>query len=347
MCPLVIYPVAVVRRRRLAVGMSRTPLPADWSTPEYADLARDWCATVTGPVRTMTQHKLRPWATVWRVEAAEGVFFFKQNCPGQAFEAAAMRVLAELSPRHIVPVTAVDAERAFLLTPDQGPVFADTAGDDLDAWCRLVATSATLQHEVAGSVDRLIAAGMTAMPASDAAAYVEQQIDRFASLPDGHPSQLPGDQTAALAAHLPVVQRWAEEVAGLGLPLTLHHNDLHEHNAFDIDGELRFFDFADAVLTEPLAELLIPLNVLFNKLECDAGDPRLEKVAGAFLEVWSDVAPAADLRAVLPAALRLACLGRVESWRRCLGTFTDTELSEYGAGPASWLFSLLEDPPIS
>ena len=120
----------------------------------------------------MTQHKLRAWATVWRVEAADGVFFFKQNCPGQAFEAGAMKVLAELSPRHIVPVAAVDEERGFLLTPDQGPVFADTAGDDLDNWCRLVATSARLQHDVAGGVDRLIAAGMTPMPVAGAPAYV-------------------------------------------------------------------------------------------------------------------------------------------------------------------------------
>lgn len=327
--------------------MSRTPLPADWSGPEYAELVRDWCAAVVGPVRALTQHKLRPWATVLRVEAAGGVFFFKQNCPGQAFEAAAMQVLAELSPRHIVPVAAVDEERGFLLTPDQGPVFGETAGDDLDAWCRLVATSARLQHEVAGGVDRLVAAGMTRTPVAEAPAYVEQQIDALASLPDGHPSQLPGDRTAALVAHLPAVQRWAEQVAGLGLPLTLHHNDLHEHNAFDVDGELRFFDFADAVLSEPLAELLIPLNVLTNKLDCDATDPRLEKVTSAFLEVWSDVAPAAELRAALPAALRLACLGRVESWSRCLGSFTDAELAEYGDAPASWLGSLLEDPPIS
>ena len=135
--------------------------------------------------------------------------------------------------------------------------------------------------------------------------------------------------------------------SAVGLPLTLHHNDLHEHNAFDVDGELRFFDFADAILSEPLAELLVPLNVLTNKLECDATDPRLQKVASAFLEVWSDVAPTAELRAALPAALRLACLGRVQSWSRCLGSFTDAELAEYGDAPASWLFSLLEDPPIS
>jgi len=327
--------------------MSRTPLPADWSAPAYGELVRDWCASVIGPVRAMTQHKLRPWATVWRVEAADGAYFFKQNCPGQAFEAAAMQVLAELSPRHIVSVTAIDEERGFLLTPDQGPVFGEAGGDDLDNWCRLVATSATLQHEVAGSVDRLVAAGMTAMPAVDAPAYVEEQIDALASLPDGHPGQLPGEQTAALVALLPAVQRWAEEVAALGLPLTLHHNDLHEHNAFDIDGELRFFDFGDAFLSEPLAELFIPLNVLKYKFECGTDDPRLEKVADAFLEVWSDSAPAAELRSALPAALQLARLGRVASWARCLSSFTDDELAEYGDGPAYWLASLLEDPQLT
>ena len=41
-------------------------------------------------------------------------------------------------------------------------------------------------------------------------------------------------------------------MAALGLPPTLNHNDLHENNVFDVDGALRFFDFGDALVTEPL-----------------------------------------------------------------------------------------------
>ena len=324
--------------------MSSTPLPAHWATPAYADLVRDWCTSVIGPVSEMTQHKLRPWATVWRTESASGVHFFKQNCPGQAFEAAAVQVLAELAPQQMVPVTAIDAERGFLLTPDQGPVFGDVAGDDLDAWCRLVATAARLQREVAPSVSRLEDAGMTAMPVAGSVAYVEDRIAAFSDLPESHPSHLPAEQATALRGRLPAIRDWSEQVAALGLPLTLHHNDLHEHNAFDVGGELRFFDFGDALLSEPLGELRIPVAVLAHRLGCEPTDPLLAPVVDAFLEVWSDVVPAADLRAALPVAMHLAQLGRVESWARCIPTFTDSELAEYGDAPAYWLGTLLEDP---
>jgi len=326
--------------------MSSTPLPAEWATPAYADLVRDWCASVLGPVGEMTQHRLRPWATVWRIGSASGPHYFKQNCPGQAFEAAAVDVLAELAPQHTVPVRAVDTERGFLLTPDQGPVFGDVAGDDLDSWCRLVATAARFQRAIAPSVDRLTAVGMTVMPVAGSAAYVEQRIADFSALPHSHPSHLPEEQVAALRGRLPAVRAWSEQVAALGLPLTLHHNDLHEHNAFDVDGELRFFDFGDALISEPLGELRIPLAVLAHRLGCDPTDPRLGPVVDAFLEVWSDVVPVAQLRAALPTAMHLAQLGRVESWVRCIATFTEPELAEYGDAPAYWLGTLLQEPAV-
>ena len=100
-----------------------------------------------------------------------------------------------------------------------------------------------------------------------------------------------------LHVHLPTVARWAEEVGALGLPTTLVHNDLHGNNVFAVDGELRFFDFADAMLMEPLAALLIPLDLLAFRLDAGPDDARLRRVADAALEVWSDVADPVDLRA--------------------------------------------------
>ena len=94
----------------------------------------------------------------------------------------------------------------------------------------------------------------------------------------GDPRRLAPDVADRLRAHLPVVRRWAEQVAALGLPLTLNHNDLHENNVFDVDGRLRFFDFGDSLLTDPLGVMLIPLNVLGEKLQAD--DRRPTPVAG-------------------------------------------------------------------
>ena len=318
-----------------------------WATDEFRDEVAEWCTSVLGEIRSMSQTKLRAWSSVWRVETADGAWFFKQNCPLQAFEAAAAAELARLAPHHMVPVTAIDAARGFLLTPDQGPVLGETAGDDLEPWCRVASEGAALQREVAGSVDAMVAVGLVRLPVADTLSYVERRTSALSGLPDTDPRRLPAADADRLRAHLPVVRRWVDQVAALSLPVTLNHNDLHEHNVFDVDGELRFFDFGDALLTEPLQVLTISINMLKSRLECPSDDARLWRVADAALEVWSDLAPAAELRAALPAALQLGRLGRVESWLRVCASMTDAELAEFGDAAAYWLLSLLDDPPIS
>src|SRR4029077_8641291 len=95
-----------------------------------------------------------------------------------------------------------------------------------------------------------------------------------------------------LRAHLPVVRRWAEQVASLGLPLTLNHNDLHENNVFDGECRRRFFDFDYSLLPEPLGVVLIPLNILGEKLGADGDDPRLWRGGEAAPGGWGGHLPA-------------------------------------------------------
>lgn len=195
-------------------------------------------------------------------------------------------------------------------------------------------------------VDRLAATGLTKVEPAATTAYVEQRLEELAAIDPADPRAMTVADRDALRAHLPVVERWVDRVAALGLPTTLLHNDLHGHNVCEREGELRFFDFADALLMEPLAALMVPLNSLAHRLEAGPDDPRLARVAEAALEVWSDLAPLAELRAALPEALQLARLGRVESWVRCTAPMTDAELVEWGDGASYWLSSLREPPPF-
>jgi hypothetical protein len=319
-------------------------LSSRWTTDEFRDELRDWCERQLGPVTTMEQHKLRGWATVWRVTTADGSWFAKQNCAGQLFEQPLMALLARLAPDRVVPVRAEG--EGFLLTPDQGPVFHETAGDDLANWVRLARDAALLQRELVPHLDEVIAVGATSLAPRETHDYVAARVEQYAGLPEGDPRRLGDDVAGLLRAHLPVVRRWAEQVAELGLPLTLNHNDLHENNVFDVDDRLLFFDFGDALVTEPLGILLVPLNILGDKLQAPADDPRLWRVADAALEVWSDLVPAARLRAALPAALQLGRLGRVESWVRCQPALSDEQLAEWGPVAATWLGTLLAEPPV-
>jgi hypothetical protein len=333
--------------KRYADIMLRLPSTSErWSGDTFRSELRSWVASSVGEPTTLEPVKVRPWATVWRAETDSGVFYAKQNCSTQGYEAALVVALNDLAARHVVPLTAVEPGLGLFLTPDQGRPLGETAGEDIDAWCRVVAAGAQLQLEVARYVDRLAAVGLTTLAPADCVAYVEEQLDAFAVLPETDPRAMPAEDRVAVRAALPAVAAWVEQVAALGLPLTLCHNDLHGHNVFEIGGELRFFDFADALVTEPLAALLIPLNVLGHQLRVGPDDPRLSRVADAALEAWSEYAPMRDLRAALPAALQLGRLARVESWIRCTAPMTDAELEEWGSAAAYWLASLLLEPPV-
>ena len=331
------------------VGSSLPSTSERWGSAAFRSELTAWVADAVGEPTSLEPVKISPWATVWRVETPSGVFFAKQNCPTHAYEARVLVALNDLAARHVVPVAAADPGRDLLLTPDQGPVLGETAPDpdDVDAWCRVVAAGAQLQLEVARYADHLLDAGLTRLAPADCVGYVEARLDDFAALPDGDRRALPAADRAAVESLLPTVATWVDRVAALALPLTLCHNDLHDRNVFDRGGELRFFDFADSMVTEPLAALLIPIHLLGRQLEAGPDDPRLRRVADAAVEVWTDYAPATELRAALPAALQLARLARTESWIRCTAPMNDAELAEWGNVSALWLASLAtEGPPV-
>jgi hypothetical protein len=304
-----------------------------WETDAFADEMRAWCSGVLDREVRLEVQKIRGWSAVWRVTDGREVWFAKQNCPGQLFEASLLRVLSRLSDR-VVPVTAVDEARGFLLTPDQGPVLADTGGDPADSWCAVAHEGALLQREVAPHLSDLEGAGLRRLGPAEATTYVATRVEQYAALPEGDPRRLEHEGAARLRAALPEV------------PLTLVHNDLHAHNVFSVDGRMRFFDFGDAMLGDPLSELLVVVRSLMFRLECEPEDPRLARVSEATLEVWSDLAPLSALRSAWAAGLQLGKLARSESWLRCLGNLTDAETAEFGDAATYWL-QAIEAPALS
>lgn len=317
---------------------------ATWATPAFEAELRAFVGGSLGEPDRIALHRIRPWSAVWRVEQGRRVAYAKQNCPGQAHEAVVMSALAGIAPDLVVPVLAADPARDLLVTEELGAPLGDTAeAGDVDAWARTLAAAADLQRRTVGHVAEL---GLTVLPPEDSTEYVADAVGRLAALPADDPRRLAPETAARLQALLPTIGRWSEDVEDAGLPLALVHNDLHTHNVVGVGDRLRFFDFADAVVGEPLGNLLVPLRVLGRELDAGPDDPRLWRVADAALEVWSDLVPIVALRRALPSALQLARLARVESWRRCVATMTPSERAEFGSAPADWLGTLTEQPPL-
>jgi hypothetical protein len=325
-----------------------------WATPEWRVEAEGWISSTLaglGIARTggTEQQRLRPWSTQLTVSTEIGRVWFKENCPGQAFEAGLLSVLAELVPDAVVAPLAVEPERGWFLTPDHGPTLSDRLAD-VDLWVRLAADWADVQRRLLPHGDRLRATGLTCVDPAGVASYAAARVTANAALPPDDPAHLPPDDAARLRAALPRIERWGRELADGPLPVTLDHNDLHANNAFvPQPGEehLRVFDFADAVLAHPFGSLLVPMNVLSGALEARPDDVRLRRVVDAYLEPWTDLAGHATLRRLVPPALGLARLNRHESWRRVLETVSDPERAEYGRLQPHWLTTVLDPPAVS
>ena len=311
-----------------------------WRTDEYAAELRSWVEGVLGPVE-MTQTKLRAWATVWRVDAADGRYWAKQNCPAQAFEGPLTATLADLVPDRVLHPVAVRDDGALLL-PHGGPVLRDVDGGsgDLAAWCRVVGEWARLQLSLVEHIDAISEVGVASLPPKALPGWVRERAEVLRALDPADPRHLDDARWQALRLNASVIEEAAAAVADLDLPLALNHNDLHDGNAFvAADGlPLRFFDLADAVLTDPMAVLLVPLGQLPD-------DARVRgTVARAWVEVWREAADEDALWRVLPHALRLAACSRHESWWRVMAAMTDDELAEWGVAAPYWLARVAEPP---
>jgi Phosphotransferase enzyme family len=327
---------------------------ARWATSGWRDEAYAWIERILrdrGLARTgeIEQPRIRFWSTQLTVPTDAGRLWFKENCPGQAHEARLVQVLADVVPDHVVAPLAIEPDRGWLLTPDAGPTLR-SLDDSLDLWVRLAANWADLQRRVSPYVDRLLAARVPSLQPSDAPSLIAERVEEYVALPADDPGRLDPADAERLRGTLPTVAAWADQVMATGLPLSLDHNDLHANNAFiPRPGEehLRFFDFGDSVVGHPLCSLLIPLNVLGHELQADDDDPRLRRVADAYLEVWSDLADPATLRSAVDPARQLGRLHRSESWRRVLRSADPTELAEFGDSATVWLTTLLGHPTFS
>ena len=133
-------------------------------------------------------YKIRFWAAVWCYPTDHRLFWFKENNPGQAFEAALVAAMAEQLPQHVVAPLAVDPDHGWMLTADQGPTLDEQVADAelLPLWRRLVTEYAGLQRDTVPAQDALLASGLTSLAPPRLAEVVHGIADWFDAL--GRPS---------------------------------------------------------------------------------------------------------------------------------------------------------------
>lgn len=180
--------------------------------------------------------------------------------------------------------------------------------------------------------------GVPGLTPQAAAREAGAALARAADYPTDHRLHLTSAEAAHLSRGLALLTAAAAELAQLGLPDTLEHNDLHTGNAFVPDGgRYRVFDFADAVWGHPLCSVVVPVRALAQEWQCPYDDPRITAASDAYLEVWTSYAPMSRLRKALPAVHGIAALHRYEAWRRVLDLVPAKSVGPEAAYAGQWL----------
>lgn len=324
-----------------------------WGSAEWREGAMAWLdqqlrglgVERTGPAE---QPHLRPWATALRVPTSRGVVWLKAAAPRTAFEVGLYELLQRVAPRWILEPLLVDVERGWLVLPDGGAVLGDRSKEPgfFEDYAEALAQYAVFQREVAPHVDALLARGVADMrPAlmprrfDEALVVVERWVERHAS----------ADERAQFARITSLRDELARASAALAESpgvASLDHNDLHPWNIFapprnNAPLACRFYDWGDSVIAHAFTSLHVPLTAIPPYLGLERGDPRLERLRDAYLEVFTDLAPRHELIATVALAERVGLAARALVWRRAVDTLGD-KASDLARRPFETLTNLLE-----
>jgi hypothetical protein len=242
----------------------------------------------------------RPWSTVLRVPTRDGDLFLKQEQPLQEYEVPLTVALASRWPDRVPEVVAADVARSWLLLRDGGTRIADSG--DFDVFPRALALYGELQVGELANVDEFLGYGLRdlRLPVADAA------YEPFFERDHG----LEPDEVTRLAALAPRFHELCAELAALGLPASIQHDDLHQWNVYVRNGRIAIYDWGDSSVAFPLWSWLKPYFAVVD--ECR--DP--EPLRVAYLGPWREYASDEQLRRGLELAVPTGLFAYVAQIRR-------------------------------
>jgi Ser/Thr protein kinase RdoA (MazF antagonist) len=171
----------------------------------------------------------------------------------------------------------VDTERGWLLLADAG-VPVRELGNRPEDWLVALPAYADLQRGEVEHVADHLADGVPDL-------RVEALPQRYHELLR---TDLPlgDDERRRLSTFKPQFVARCRALADQGIPCSIQHDDLHQHNLFVREGRRRVLDWGDASISHPFASLVVTFRFLeeFNGLAPD--DPWFARLRDAYLEPW-------------------------------------------------------------
>ncbi len=234
-------------------------------------------------------------------------------------------------PDRVLTPIAADAARGWILLPDGGPTLGERGADLVDA----IVEYGRLQRELEPEVEAMLALGVPDMrPAAMPARFGEA----LEAVRGGDAATL-----RRIAAMEGTVRGWCERLAASPLPPSLDHNDLHERNVLvDETAASATTTGATAWSRIPFAAMLVPLG----QVRRGGGEDALLRARDAYLDVFSDRAPRAELVETLELACQVAKIARALTWHRALQAAREQGEAvdpDWATAPLETLATVLDD----
>jgi Phosphotransferase enzyme family len=320
-----------------------------WTTAAWRAEAVSWLddrLAAAGIERTgeVEQPHLRPWATALRAPTDSGAVWLKAAGSGTAFEAGLYELLQRVAPEHVLTPIATDAGRGWMLLPDGGePIGVRLQGPDVyEALLVALPQYGELQRDLAPRAGALLDLGVADMRPSvmprrfdEAVAAASEYAERSGR----------SDEVAEVVELRDTFVEWCERLNAMPGPPSLDHNDLHTWNIFlDGDHRARFYDWGDSVVAHPFACMLVGLGFAQSRvLDTTPDDPRVLRLRDAYLEVFSDLGPHAELVEALELACRVGKIARALIWDRAVRALGEEADEDWSGAPLETLASLRDE----
>jgi Phosphotransferase enzyme family len=327
-----------------------------WRNPSFLDGAVGWAvdrlaenglAVIAEPEQT----HVRPWSTVLRMQTGNGDFWFKANAIGTAHEGPLIEAIARWAPGHVLEPLATDLRQGWMLLPDGGVTLRAAQGGetDIDHWVEILTDHAELQRRVASHADELAGLDVPDLRPERLPEIRAELLEDETALRLGLEGGLAPEKRVRLQADAGRFATLCGELAAIGIPASVNHDDLHDNNVFappQPGGHYRVFDWGDASVAHPFAVLLIALRVVESLLHVPSGDATLLRLRDAYLESWTADFDRVDLVEAARLALRVGGVSRALSYRSALIEADSADHDAFGDGVPQWLLETYGPTPL-
>ena len=235
-------------------------------------------------------------------------------------------------------VIATHHGQGWILTADLGTTLrsATTSVQDLWHWEKLLPIYAELQIEVADRIHDLLDLGVPDRRLSQLPEQYELVLDDADALFIDEPNGLTATTYQFLRDYLPRFRTLCSQLADLGLPATLHHDDFHDANIFLQDDQYVFSDWGESHIAHPFFSLLIPPRTIAWRFHLGQGDPLFLRLRDAYLEPWTRFDSRDNLLAALQLAHPLSMASRAVTYYRVLENIPEPYRSEDADAVPAW-----------